>query len=243
MQKQNKSVAALLVLAALLGTPVCTRGAYIVMDDFTEGPIDTGTINDSLLHEAPDQTGLDPDKVIGGERYFSSQRTGTGRYSVNLDGGYLDIGQVTASTVTYVLQYGRTSDLNVDLSEAFFADGSGRGFAIWYDLINVSGSTLTIDIFTRDFGTSSTGPIALQETLGTPSRQLYDFDRDFTGSAVLTDIDKITFTFRTTQEAADISLAFLSAGTIPEPHTAVMLLMAGGIIRVLRRRKFQAVHG
>lgn len=144
-----------------------------------------------------------------------------------------------ASTMTWFLEYGRHTDLNLDLTQYTEVDGGDPEFH--FNLFSDhSGATLNIKLTTAGGGFST-------YNINLPTQETRNYDisiYDFVGSANLSDIDNISFTFTTTVQSTDLIFSgLLTLGSVPEPHTAVMLLMAGGIIRVLRRRKFQAVHG
>ena len=78
-----------------------------------------------------------------------------------------------------------------------------------------------------------------QTSPGLSLYEFYDFDTDFTAGADLTNIDRITFAFNTTVSGTDISLKLLQVGSIPEPQTAGLLILACGIIRMARRRSLK----
>lgn len=229
------------IALSMLVLPALAFGAVVVVDTFTTAPINSNNINTPTY--TSNQSGLDPTFVLGGNRYISATRLSGSRYSVNLSDGFLDLGETTAIAMHWVLEYGHSSDLNVDLSNGYLADGSARGFVIVYDQVDQPGASLTISMYTTGGGVSTMTRGLAQTSPGASLYQFYDFDHDFTGGADLTNIDRISFAFNTTVSGTDISLKVLQVGSVPEPHTAVMLMLACGIVRAARRkRRFSALE-
>lgn len=230
-----------LLAVAMLILPTVVLGAVVVVDTFTTAPINSNNINTPTY--TSNQTGLDPTFVLGGARYISATRLSGSRYSVNLSDGFLDLGETTAIAMNWVLEYGHSADLNTDLSQGYLADFSARGLVLVFDQVDQPGASLTISMYTTGGGVSTVTRALQQTAPGGSLYEFYDFDNDFTGGADLTNIDRIRFAFSTTVSGTDISLKVLQVGSVPEPHTAVMLMLACGIVRAARRkRRFSALE-
>ena len=142
------------LLAVLAGALITTPslGGVLLIDSFSEHPIGVGNRNTATY--VSDQTDLSPEDALGGARYLSATRTGTGTYSIFMADNSLGLFLNDASTMTWFLEYGRHTDLNLDLTQYTEVDGGDPEFH--FNLFSDhSGATLNIKLTTAGGGFST----------------------------------------------------------------------------------------
>lgn len=199
--------------------------AELNIDNFEEGPL---TESESPATGVTiDQTGLDPSSVIGGER-FGFYRIFDGLIKID---STFSIANEVNSLAYFTLEYGRSADLDLDLSDY-------AAIEMHFDSIenaDVSISSISLELtdgagrtYRRQLPlVESLTPITLRFSLNDPSSEL-----DYA------DIDKMEFS--TARFGPSFGLDRIVAN-VPEP-SATWLLIGGALLSLGRTRRTRTNH-
>lgn len=236
----------MILAAAVVALPVAmmARSASALVIDNFSGPVGGTTLSQTGIGaNTSDVTGLNAGAsvVLGGERFMQvsvTAATGSAASATmkanNLDAGALGLSSDSQTTATFFVEYGHSSDLNVDFS-------SQTGIIIEVIASDLAALHNTITLTTSGGGVA-TAPFVIPALIGydpadgglNSPYDIYVPFSSFTGSVDLGNVDKISFTIPA-PKSADYSLSFF-ATQVPEP-TALGLLAPVGMLAAARRRR------
>jgi hypothetical protein len=241
---------ACLCLVALLGV-----ASADIIDDFTVETTSGVTLNTSPAIDVTQDTSLDPDHVIGGER----------EVRLLLESGDQTLWEITsddnwrfnnnaATTATAALNYGKNPEWDLD-EDGTFNEGADDGgpdpttsgldhnfrtdtafrFEYFVDQqidLDVQLTSHLDDVGGTEHTETQTITVPINNSISTPAVVYAPFSL-WSASLDFTDVDSMTFQIRSDQ-ALDLEIVEISS--IPEPAT-ISLLGLGALALARRRRR------
>lgn len=215
-------------LLALAASPP-TANADIILDTFVNGPHSSSFIGTGTGAGTPSTvTGAFDNDPVGNSRRVTASKTNATVSSMEfagttVGGGILTVGGSANAAGHSGIQYGTTSDLNLDIS--------GSSFLHMDFVAPVSNLRLNFTVTTTGFGSSTFSNYLL------PTSTSVDIPLStLTGSAMLSDIDSIYFDFFAlgTAYSAQITATSIS---VPEPSGLALTIV--GMIGITLRGRFR----
>ena len=234
----NKRSVALfgLILSTCMALPGLSRGAVLVVDNF----------RDNFYVDLDETVSISTSNAVGGQRYVDNSAILDSRRApiFNTINGYSTrafLASGYANNQSVSIGYGYAAPLNLNLTGYTDYGDPDRIFIRGYAYTDFAQNGAVINLTLFDGVNSFTlGANALYAADNIARPVEWDVNTFADHGVDITSIDRITFSINNIRNNGDIYFGILSSGLVPEPNTAIMMVIAVGVIQAARKRGVKA---